>query len=259
VREDFVADWAFGATGAIEKTVRQNFPQDLRNWPLVQSFAAEGYELPSEYMALVIRDRLSGISHISGPKPFPYSDHPTLPPQTGDMEVWQFYLRQKFGLREEDAAFLIPIRDSGTHNPLADYALFTPEEQLFWHQQVGYVISRYNAHMQAIEGARPQQPSSVIYDVSGTNARVNISSTDSSVNVVRVDVAEVFNQLRGVLVNIENEKDREVISKSIDDMESAYGSPDFLSRYKGFVSLAAVHVAVFAPFLPALTNLLSQG
>jgi hypothetical protein len=40
-------------------------------------------------------------------------------------------------------------------------------------------------------------------------------------------------------------------------LESAHCSPDFLARYQNFVSLAADHAMIFAPFVPALTNLLN--
>ena len=93
--------------------------------------------------------------------------------------------------------------------------------------------------------------------MSGTNARVNINSSDYSVNEVSVQTPEVFDQLRGVLAAVEDEQQREVLSRSIDDMESAHGSPDFLTRYQNFVSLAADHATIFAALLPALTNLLN--
>jgi hypothetical protein len=111
MRQNFTADWAFGIQGAVRETVRKNLPQIARKWPLLQSFDFEAYELPSRYMAIILRSKKL-VSITSGPgvaKPFPFSDHPTLPPQTGEVEVWQFYLRDKFDLREEDAAFLIPL------------------------------------------------------------------------------------------------------------------------------------------------------
>jgi hypothetical protein len=158
MREDFTADWAFGITGAIENIVRENFPQDLRNWPLLQSFDFEAYELPNEYMAIVLRDKLSGIPAGEGvPKPFPYSDHPTLPPKVDEIELWQFYLRDKFDLRVEDAAFLIPVRDSGKSDPRAEFDLFSPEEQTFWRAQISYVVSRYKTHLQSLDESKPQQ------------------------------------------------------------------------------------------------------
>ncbi|MEJ7816991.1 MAG: hypothetical protein WKF53_17610 [Rubrobacter sp.] len=257
MKQDFVADWAFGITGAIENSVRRVFPQELRRWPLLQAFVAEAYELPEQHMVIVLRDRLSGMPVVGGPEPFPYSDHPTLPPKVEEIELWQFYLRDKFGLREEDAALVIPIKDSGQHGAAADYELFSAQERMFWNHQVGHVIAGQAAHLQIIEGPNPQQPSNVTYEVSGTNARVNINSTDSSINEVRAEVPQVFDQLRAALANIDNGQEREAISKSIDDMESSHGSPDFLTRYKTFVSVAADHATVFAPFLPALANLLN--
>jgi hypothetical protein len=159
VRETIAVDWAFGITAAIENIVRVNLPRDLRNWPLLQSFDFEAYKLPNEYMVIILRDKLSGIPAGEGvPRPFPYSDHPTLPPKVDDIELWQLYLREKFDLREEDAPFLIPIRDSGKSDPRADFDLFSPEEKTFWRAQISYVVSRYKAHLQSLDESKPQEP-----------------------------------------------------------------------------------------------------
>lgn len=84
-----------------------------------------------------------------------------------------------------------------------------------------------------------------------------IDSSDSSVNVVNAEASEVFSGLHTILTEIENENQRERISRSIDAMESAHGSKDFLARYQEFISLIADHTTIFAPFLPALANLLN--
>ncbi len=100
MRDHFTADWAFGITGAIENLIRENFPQDLRSWPLLGSFDFEAYELPNQYMAFILKDKLAGITAGPGTaKSFPYSDHPTLPPRVEEIELWQFYLKDKFDLR----------------------------------------------------------------------------------------------------------------------------------------------------------------
>jgi len=258
MRENIVADWAFGITGAIENSVRRVFPQELRRWPLLVAFDGEAYELPKQHMVIVLRDKLSGIPAMPGvPEPYPYDDHPTLPPKPNDVELWQFYLRDKFDLREEDAALVIPIRDSEQSNARADFELFSTEEKMFWRLQIGYVVATQAAHLQIMGGPGPQQPSTVTYEASGPNARVYINSSDHSVNEVSLQVSEVFDQLRGVLADVEDEEQREELSRSIDDMESAHGSPDFLTRYQNFVSLAADHATIFAPFLPAVANLLN--
>ena len=62
MRENFTADWAFGIRGAIESIVRTNFPQDLRSWPLLQSFDFEAYALPENYVLLILKDKLSGVT-----------------------------------------------------------------------------------------------------------------------------------------------------------------------------------------------------
>jgi hypothetical protein len=225
---------------------------------LLSSFSAETFELPEQHMVIILRDKLSGIPVIpSVPETFPYNDHPALPPRIEDVELWQFYLRDKFDLREEDASVMIPIRDSGQVGAPPDYELFSAQEKMFWSHQIAHVIAGQAAHLRVMGGTGPQQPPSVTYEASGTNARININSGDYSVNEVRVEATEVFDQLRGLLGDIEDEQKREALSRSIDDMASAHGSPDFLTRYQNFVSLAADHATVFAPFLPALANLLN--
>jgi hypothetical protein len=161
MRENFTADWAFGITGALENTVRTSFPEDLRNWPLLQAFNFEAYTLPNEYMVLILRDNLSGFP--AGPgvaEPFPHSDHPKVPPRIQDVELWQSYLRKRFDLREEDAAFLIPMRDSGKNSAQADYELFSSEERTFWDQQLKYVVARHKVYLQSLKesklGRQPQ-------------------------------------------------------------------------------------------------------
>jgi hypothetical protein len=166
-------------------------------------------------------------------------------------------LKNKFDLREEDAALLIPIKDSGQSNARADFELFSTEEKMFWSHQIGYVVASQAAHLGVLGGTGPQQPANVTYEVSGTNARINFGSSDHSINEVNVQTPEVFDHLRGVLADVDDDQQREALSRSIDEMESAHGSPDFLTRYQNFVALAADHTTIFAPFLPVLANLLN--
>lgn len=257
MRDDFTALWAFNFVGKIERGVREVFPQHLHRWPLTRTFNFEPYKLPSEHMAFILRDKLSGIPvGPSVPQPFPYSDHPSLPPRTEEIELWQFYLRDKFGLWEEDAAFIVPIRDSG-QSVSEDYDLFSPEEKMFWSQQISYVILRCKAYLESLDEQQPRPPQNITLVASGTNARQYFNSADSSVNVIGAEASEVFDRLRERLDQFEDEIEREEIATAIDNMESAYGSDDFQSRYKEFMALMADHVTVFGPFLPALALLLN--
>jgi len=258
MRQHFTADWAFGIRGAIENIVRRNFPQDLRNWPLLQTFDFEAYKIGKDYMVILLKDKLSGIPSGPGePKEFPFSDHPSIPPKAEEIELWQFYLRNKFNLREEDAPFLIPIRDSGKNDASQDYNLFTPEEQYFWNRQLSYVVSRYKTYIQSTAQMEPSQPTYITYNVSGTNTRVNINSTDSSVNIISTESVKIFNNLRKLLQYIENKEERAKIAQSIDAMEQCVGRDSFLTRYQEFMGIIANHMTVFGPLIPVLTSLLS--
>lgn len=258
MRDNFTADWAFGIRGAIENIVRNAFPQDLRTWPLLQTFNFEAYSLPNDYMVVVLKDKLSGVT--AGPgvaKQFPYKDFPNIPPRPSDIELWQFFLRSKFDLRDEDAAFIIPVHDSGKNSAAEDYKLFSPEEQLCWDQQIRYVVSSYKAKQQATMTTSPAQPVNITYNVSGTNTRVNIDSVDSSVNVVNTETTQIFSQLRKLLDKVENTEERERIECSVDSMEATVGTKNFLTHYQQFMSFISNHITVFSPLLPALAELLA--
>ncbi len=100
-------------------------------------------------------------------------------------------------------------------------------------------------------------PHKVIVEFITRNTRVNINSTDSSVNVINTESVKIFNDLRDLLPNIENKNVREKISQSIDSMEQSLGGSGFINRYQEFMAIIANYMTVFAPLIPALTALLS--
>ena len=180
-----------------------------------------------------------------------------LPPKVSDIKLWQFYLRSKFSLREEDAPFLVPVKDSGKSDASKDYELFSAEEQLFWNRQLSYVVSRYKAHIQAMTKQPPVQPANITYNLSGTGARVNVNSTDSSVNMISTEVSKVFAQVREAVSQIPDPNARQEIGRAVDGMEQAHGSSNFLQKYQAFVTSAANHMTLLAPIIPAITGLLT--
>ena len=96
-----------------------------------------------------------------------------------------------------------------------------------------------------------------VYNLIGTNARVNIRSTDSSTNVVNVDATVLFDNLRGAIETaIVDMELRETLMRCVGKMEAAAGTQTFADRYKEFIALAADHISVFGRFLPALTQFL---
>ena len=65
----------------------------------------------------------------------------------------------------------------------------------------------------------------------------------------------VFDALREKAEQLPN---NEEIKKRINDMEKSVGTKRFPEKYKSFIECVANHMAVFAPFIPALTQLLTQ-
>ena len=71
---------------------------------------------------------------------------------------------------------------------------------------------------------------------------------------ISINNSGVFADLRNaVLSSTLAEGDRVKLVTSIDAMESAKSTPTFLDRYKEFIGLAADHMTLLAPYLPALT------
>ncbi|MCK4165246.1 hypothetical protein GO281_04811 [Ralstonia solanacearum] len=94
--------------------------------------------------------------------------------------------------------------------------------------------------------------------VSGNNARVNIHSNDHSVNLVTD--SDLFQKMRQTIEDkIGNATDRLEILKAIGHMESAKDDKvSFGKNYQAFISSAAAHMSIVAPFLPALGELLAK-
>ena len=106
------------------------------------------------------------------------------------------------------------------------------------------------------EGQPQRDKGSYNVSVSGPNARVNIGSTDNSTNVASGRDLAVFDEIRST---VERELDTDSAASllvELDALEQMVGSPEFAERYKAFISAAADHMALLAPFLPALTQLL---
>ena len=100
------------------------------------------------------------------------------------------------------------------------------------------------------------------YNLYGNNARVNIHSTDSSINIVNEDSPEVFKQLLAAIrkADIQTEP-KTKIESAVQGMQQSYGRPSFGEKYQTFMSILADHIQVFgpivAPYLPTLTSLIT--
>jgi hypothetical protein len=93
----------------------------------------------------------------------------------------------------------------------------------------------------------------------GDQSRVNMASEDRSTNTIQPE-SSVFVELRELLEGTAmSAAERQSILQRLDALEAAApGSQQFLTKYQEFVAGAANHVTVLAPYLPALTALLTR-
>ena len=97
------------------------------------------------------------------------------------------------------------------------------------------------------------------YYVQGENARVNVNSTDNSVNVVMESKEEFFSTLQQRIESGVPEGDeRRNILDALTVLRESHGKPSFAQRYTDFMAAAANHITVIVPFIPALTEMLHK-
>ncbi len=102
------------------------------------------------------------------------------------------------------------------------------------------------------------QPQTVINNITGHNARVNINSVDSSTNKVNINSSTLFAEMIKAVAAIQDLSDRELLTKHISEMAASHQRQDgsFLAKYQSFVAAAANHMTILAPFLPVLSKLI---
>jgi hypothetical protein len=95
------------------------------------------------------------------------------------------------------------------------------------------------------------------FHLHGPNSRVNMNSTDNSVNVSSTSNDKMFLEMREAAQSISDQAERAKILSRLDDLESTRGSSGFLPAYQTFMSVISDHMTVFAPFIPALAQMLT--
>jgi hypothetical protein len=105
---------------------------------------------------------------------------------------------------------------------------------------------------------KPQPPIQNIYHLIGNNSRVNVHSTDQSVNIVNVTNQELFVEMRKAISDGVAREERGRILEKLDALEKAQNTPTFGQRYAHFVAVAADYMTLLGPFMPALAELLAK-
>lgn len=96
----------------------------------------------------------------------------------------------------------------------------------------------------------------IAYNINNGSGKININSTDNSVNVSVTLSSEdeaMFDTIKSVAQTLDNE---EKIVCAVDGMKAEVGKKGFLQKYNEFIQAAANHITVFAPFIPMLSKFL---
>jgi hypothetical protein len=122
---------------------------------------------------------------------------------------------------------------------------------------LGPIPDHYQAKVRKETSLPTRQTMQVIYNLTGPNARININSEDRSLNVVDITPENLFSELRKTLRDaVREDARRQEILYVVDSLEKAKGTPGFVDRYRKFIALAADHMTLLSPFIPALTQML---
>lgn len=109
-------------------------------------------------------------------------------------------------------------------------------------------IELYN--LAPVQSAQP----SVAFHLHGVNSRVNIGSVDSSTNILNEE--QLFEKLTAALeAGVQVEEERRQLLAGVADLRQEAKKESFYRRYSEFVALAANHIQLVMPFLPALAEL----
>ncbi len=100
------------------------------------------------------------------------------------------------------------------------------------------------------------QSNSPYINITSEGNRVYIDSTDNSINIEVSETDELFNQLREVIKQLENSDE---LIKVVTELQNSLGKESSYKNYANFIQVASNHMALIAPFLPAITTLLTKA
>ena len=98
----------------------------------------------------------------------------------------------------------------------------------------------------------------IVYNIGDISAgRVNLSSTDNSINISDVSFEKFFDDISVALENgIPNKENLELLLKELNELKASVNTPQYRQKYNGFIQAAANHMTILAPFIPALSKLM---
>jgi len=151
MRNDYLVDWVFASKNAVEKTIQTKYPQEAYRWPLLRSFDFEGYIWNSTHIVLILHDKLSGmVTGSHKPKFLDDANAPTEAPTFSNIGIWQSYLRNKFAVKSQDMAIIIPIINTSTSLD-NDWKVMSEPDKSLWNNQIELNIMQHFYHLKGFD------------------------------------------------------------------------------------------------------------
>ena len=128
-----------------------------------------------------------------------------------------------------------------------------------WADNVPYSIEFNEKAYTFNEGGEVEMKNGTYIVNNITNGNANINSIDNSVRNTNISCndAKLFEKMLEVASSITEENKNNIIM-AIKDMKNNYNKPSLKEKYYKFIEVAANHIAIFAPFIPALTEMAKQ-
>lgn len=123
-----------------------------------------------------------------------------------------------------------------------------------FHEGIGGIPAFYSVKTSR-KGSFPKRTGGHYINVTGTNSRVNLNSTDNSTNTVVQ--GSVFGDLRAAVdAGVSDEVVRGTLQDAIRRLEGATAKDDRLDAYQKLIAAGANHMTILAPFLGPLSGIL---
>ena len=139
--------------------------------------------------------------------------------------------------------------------PAVGFQRFVRSECHFSPAQITIQIERRRVSQQ-----KKEPVSGTVIHLHGHNSRVNVNSTDNSSNTVMMSSEQVFETLKQEIGSkVQDASKQAEILQKLAQLEQEQSSPTAFQRYSEFIAVAADHMTVLAPFIPALTEIVQKA
>ncbi|WP_049681889.1 hypothetical protein [Peribacillus loiseleuriae] len=126
-----------------------------------------------------------------------------------------------------------------------------------YYNSFGSIKAHYQCKVKKVSCIELENPKQVIYNLYGSNNRLNNNLIDNSINLVELSADDVFEKIRKLIKeSIENDSTKRVLRDIVSNMELTQGANEFNQHYIRFITNIANQINIFSPLIPALSQMI---